>query len=66
MLTVVDNIDPMSRRISPVTPIRLERQPCFRKHYKYEYSCQCGEKLDRKWKYCPWCGGEILWKLEVK
>ncbi len=62
MMTVIDNIDQMSRRISPVTHITLERQPYFRKHYKDEYSCQCGEKLDRKWKYCPWCGGEILWK----
>lgn len=41
-MIAIDNIDPMSRRISTVTPIRLERQPYFRKHYKDEYSCQCG------------------------
>lgn len=63
MMTTIDNIDPMmSRKISPVTPIRLDRQPYFRKHYKDEYSCQCGKKLDGNWRYCPWCGGEILWK----
>lgn len=65
MMTTIENVDPMSRRISPVIPTKLERQPYFRKHYRDEYSCQCGKKLDEKWKYCPWCGGEILWNVKM-
>ena len=65
MISVIDNLDPMSRRVSPVIPVKLERQPYFRKHYGDEYSCQCGKRLEKKWKYCPHCGGKILWKQVI-
>lgn len=45
-----------------VKPIKQERQPYFRKHFRGEYSCQCGEQLERKYVFCPKCGRQILWK----
>lgn len=44
-----------------VRPIKNTCQPYFRKHYRPEYSCQCGRKLEKQWLYCPYCGKTISW-----
>ena len=46
-------------------PIEVQRQPYFRKHYPKEYSCQCGKKLNSKWLFCPYCGREIDWGINI-
>lgn len=24
--------------------------------------CECGQKLEQKWRYCPQCGGKLVWE----
>ena len=56
-----------SQRDIPKSPVEVEVQPYFRKHFAKQYSCpECYAAVNKFYNYCPKCGQRLLWKGKKK